>query len=86
MATYTNDQLSQMMDVLTARVMALDGIGLPQGAPKAAVPALQGRVNGLKQDVSGVTGILQQKLLQVNQLVTTLTGALKQILSLPQIP
>lgn len=81
--TYTTDQLSTMVDSLTARLAVLDGVGLAPGAPAAVVPALTARVNGLKKDLSGVTGALEQQLAKVSGQITTLLSTVRGFVGLP---
>lgn len=47
MATDSTDQLSTMMDALTARVAVLDGQGLANNQ-KGVVPTIQANVGGVK--------------------------------------
>ena len=77
--SYTNDQLTTMVDALTARLAVLDGVGLAPSAPAAAVPALTAKVNGLKKDLSSVTVALEQKLFDVKNSLTSLLATVKTL-------
>ena len=74
--SYTTDQLSAMMDNLTARVAAVDGIGLPVGQ-SGRVAQVQAKQVGFAVDLKQLTTLLQQKLTTVNTTVASYLAAVR---------
>jgi hypothetical protein len=71
---YTLDQLSTMIDALTARVNAIDGINLPSSVA-SALATLQAANTSTNQD-------LKQSLLVIQQQLLTQTALLNQYIAL----
>lgn len=76
MAVYSLEQLSSMVDALTARVNAIDGAGLPDPSQSLASKT-NASINGFKTTLSDTALVLEQELQQLQQQVANLQAQLK---------
>lgn len=79
---YSDTQLSQMMDILTARVSALDGQGLSDPS-LGTVSVLQSRANGFDLKLKQVVGSLEQQLGAIKTMMTSFTTAMRSVFAPP---
>lgn len=80
--SYTNDQLSTMIDALTARVAVMDGQGLADPS-LGTVPKNAADIAGVRQDLTQAVLKLEQILNTFKTSLTSWTNLLRSHLGLP---